>query len=101
MTSQREKAKRIAWIVSERIREVTTPGLGQWAPTWQIVGEQSDRFMDALYQWELSGTRDDLDAVQREVEALLGAWRLADTRYQVSRLAETPEAVGELTEGAA
>ena len=88
MSNRREKARKIAWIVSERIREVTTPGLGQWEPTWELVAEPSDRFMDALYAWEGSGLPADLEAVQREVEALLGAWRVADAKYRVSRLAD-------------
>ena len=88
MSNRREKARKIAWIVSERIREVTTPGLGQWQPTWELVAAPSDRFMDALYQWERSGLPDDLEAMQRQVEALLDAWRGADTKFQVSRLAD-------------
>ena len=55
----------------------------------------SDAFVDALYLWETSGTRDDLEAMQREVEALLDVWRVADAKFRVSHLADTPEAVRE------
>ena len=95
MSSRREKARKIAWIVSERIREVTTPGLGQWEPTWEIVAEPSDRFMEALLAWEHSGLPADLEAVQRAAEALVDSWRGADTKRQVARLAGSPEAVRE------
>ena len=95
MSSRREKARRIAWEVSERIAAATSPGLGHWPPTWELVAEPSDRFMDALYAWEGSGLPADLEAVQREVEALLDAWRGADTKRQVARLAGSPEAVRE------
>ena len=91
MSRRREKARRIAWIVWERIREVTTEGLGAWGPTWELVAEPSDRFMDVLYLWETSGTCDDLEAVEREAEALVAAWRGADTKFQVSRMIDTPE----------
>ena len=97
MSSRREKARRITFIVTERIREVTTEGLGAWGPTWELVAEPSDRFMDTLYLWETSGTRDDLEAMEREAEALVAAWRGADRKFQVSRLVDTLEAVGELT----
>ncbi len=92
MSSRSEKARRIAWIVSERIKEVTTPGLGASAPTWELVAEPSDRFMDALYEWETSGASDDLESVKREAEALVGAWREADRVYRDS-LTEVPEGV--------
>ena len=88
MSSQREKARRIAAIVWERITEVTTEGVFAWGPTWELVAEPSDLFMDRLYEWEQSGLPDDLESVQRVAEALLDAWRGADTKFQVSRLAD-------------
>ena len=97
-SGQREQARQIPWSVAERIRQVSTEGLGRWDATWELVAEPSDVFMDALYQWEQSGMPDDLDAVHRTAEALLDAWRGADTAFQVSRLADAPEAI---TEGAA
>ena len=92
--ARREQARKIAWEVSERIRDATSPGLGKWPPTWEIVTGPSDRFMDALYQWETSGARDDLEAVRRGAEALVLAWRRADIKFHVSRLQDAPEAVG-------
>ena len=88
MPSQREKAKRIASIVAERVRQVSTEGLGRWEPTWEIVAVPSDRFMDSLYHWEQSGTRDNLEAVHQSAEALVNSWRVADTKFKVSRLAD-------------
>ena len=70
-----------------------------WDSAWELVAEPSDVFMDALYQWEQSGMPDDLDAVHRTAGALLDAWRLADTQYQVTRLSDA-EAVGLLKESA-
>ena len=93
-SSQREQARKIAWSVAERIRQVSTEGLGRWDSAWELVAEPSDVFMDALYQWEQSGKPDDLDAVHRTAEALLDAWRKADTKFQIAHLAETAEAGG-------
>ena len=98
MSSQREKTRRIAWIVSEQIREVTTPGLGRWGPTWEFVAAPSDRFMDSLYLWETSGARDDLEAMQRHAEALVTAWREADTQFQISRLEDGESPMPVVTE---
>ena len=96
--SQQEQARRIAWSVAEKVREVTSSGLGRWDTAWEIVAEPSDLFVDQLYRWEQSGMPDDLDAVHRAAGALVAAWRGADTAFQVSRLADAPEAI---TEGAA
>ena len=92
MNSRSEKARRIAWIVFERIREVTTPGLGQWDPAFELVSEPSDRFTDTLYQWENSGLAEDLKAVEQTGVDLVAAWREADRLYRDS-LTEVPEGV--------
>ena len=88
MSSRSEKGRKIAWIVTERVREVTTPGLGRWDPAWELVSGPSDCFMDALHQWETTGTPEDLENVHGSAEALVAAWRKADTKFQVSRLAD-------------
>ena len=90
MRSRGEKARRIAWIVWERIGEVTSPGLGRWAPSFAVVSEQMDAFIDTLYQWEHSGLPEDLEAVQQTAESLVAAWREADRLYRESFI-EVPE----------
>ena len=92
MNSRREKAQRIARVVSERIAEVTVPRLGRWAPSFVLVSEQSDAFMDSLYQWEHSGLPEDLKAVEQAGVVLVAAWREADRLYRDS-LTEVPEEV--------
>ena len=87
-SSQREQARKIAWSVAEKIRAATTPRLGMWDSAWEQVSGPSDLFMDALYRWEQSGLPEDLDAVHRAAGVLVGAWRGADTRFQVARLAD-------------
>ena len=76
MNSRSQKASRIAWVVSERIGEVTSPGLGRWNPTWELVAEPSDRFMDTLYEWENSGLPEDLEAVEQAGVDLVAARRI-------------------------
>ncbi len=90
MISRREKARRIAQVVSERIAEVSTRGLGRADLVWESVRRPSDSFMDALALWELSGSPDALEAVELEAEALVAAWREADQRYRES-LADAQE----------
>ena len=92
MISRREKARRIARVVSERITEVTIPGLGRWAPSFVLVSEQSDILMDSLYRWQHSGLPEDLKAVEEAGVVLLAAWREADRLYRDS-LTEVPEEV--------
>ena len=86
--SRSEQARKIARGVSERIREAITEGLAHWPPTWELVAGPSDSFMDRLYEWEGSGLPADREAVQRAAEALVDTWRVADTKFQVSRLAD-------------
>ena len=88
VSRQQEQARKIAWSVAEKIREATSSGLGRWDLAWEIVAEPSDLFVDALYRWEQSGLPEDLDAVHRAAGVLVGAWRGADTRFQVARLAD-------------
>ena len=83
---------RVAQIVSERVKEVTTPGLGRWKPAWELVADPSDRFMDALFEWERSGSTEDLEAMQVKAEALIAAWREADRAFRTSLRAEIPGA---------
>ncbi len=90
MSSRQEKAHRIARIVAERIGEVTTPGLGKWAPSFVMVAEASDGFMDTLHEWEKSG--EDLKAVEQAGVGLVAAWREADRLYRDS-LTEVPGGV--------
>ena len=93
MNSRREKARRIAWIVSEDIRGVTTPGLdSRWNDVRGLVTKPADCFMDALYQWEQSGLREDLEAVKQAGVDLVQAWREADRLYRGS-LPEVPAGV--------
>ncbi len=93
MNSRSEKGRRIARVVSEQIAEVTSPGLGGWDPAWGFVASLSDRFMDALALWELSGSSDDLEAVELEAVVLVAAWQEADQKYQEFLRAEAPEVV--------
>ena len=90
--SRREEAKRIAWSVSERIAEVTTPGLGGWTPSFVMASHESDAFMDFLYTWERSGLEEDLKAVEAVSVVLVAAWKEADRLYRDS-LTEVPEGV--------
>ena len=92
MNSLRDRAQKIALIVSSRIAEVTTTGLGSWAPSFIMVSEESDEFMDMLYAWENSGLPEDLEAVEQAGVDLVAAWREADRLYRDS-LTEVLEGV--------
>ena len=92
MRSRREQARRIAWIVSEDVRQVTNPGVGKWAPSFVMVAEESDEFIDTLYEWEKSGLPEDLEVVKQAAVDLVAAWKEADRLYRDS-LTEVPEGV--------
>lgn len=92
MSSRREKARRIARVVSERIAEVTTPGLGRWDEAWEVVAEPSDYFMDALHLWETDAAQSSA-AVELAAQRLVDAWRQADKKFLEPHRAETPEVV--------
>ena len=93
MNSRTKNGRRIARVVSEQIAKVISPGLSGWDPVCGFVGSPSDRFMDALALWELSGSSDDLEAVELEAVVLVAAWREADQKYQEFLRAEAPEVV--------
>ena len=93
MNSRSKKGQRIARVVSEQIAKVTSPGLVRWGPSFVMVSEQMDAFIDSLYQWEHSGLSEDLETVQQDSEALLAAWLEADRLYQESLLTGVPEVV--------
>lgn len=93
MVDRHEKARRISWVVSERIGEVTTGGLSGWGPVWDFVEEPADAFLDAVARWEAKGSPDDLSDVQSRAEALVAAWREADQEYRESLRTEGREVV--------
>lgn len=93
MIDRREKASRISRIVSQRIGEVTTRGLGRWGPAWDFVAEPSDAFLDALDRWETEGSPDGLEDVQSRAEAFVAAWRDADQQYQIAGRPDKRETV--------
>ena len=92
LRGRREQARRLAWSVSERIAEATTPELGKWAPAFVMVSHQSDALMDFLYTWERSGLEEDLKAVEAASVVLVAAWKEADRLYRDS-LTDVPEGV--------
>ncbi len=57
MTSdeRRERADRLCRILSERVAELVSVGLGHWDEAWELVEEPSGHFLDLLHAWEDCG----------------------------------------------
>ncbi len=52
------RGKTLCATLVEDIAKVASPGLGRWPDAWEIVGEESADFMDALLSWEETGEPD-------------------------------------------
>ena len=80
--TRRDKARIVAERVAARIREVTPVGLGHWEPVWELVAEPSDRFMDALAEWQTGdspSTRSKLEAASAD---LIETWAEAARQWK-------------------
>lgn len=78
----RTRTRKLCRLLAERIGEVTSPGLGRWGPTWEIVAEPSDHFMDALAEFERTGEEEAMDQAKERCLEVLAAWKEAERRFQ-------------------
>lgn len=92
MTSD-ERARIVCARVDERIREIAPPGLGRWGPSWLMVAEPSDAFLDALSAWLEKDTPETREPLQAAADELVRAWRRAGERWKVEGR-EAAEALG-------
>lgn len=72
-----ERGRLICQRVTRRIAEVAPPGLGLWAPAWEIVATPSDYFLDRLKEWESRDAAQTRTALEGAVNELVRAWRTA------------------------
>ncbi len=81
---RREKARIVAERVAKRIHEVSPVGLGHWEPVWEIVGNPSDVFMDALAEWETEDSSDMRSKLEVASTDLIEAWAEAARRWKAA-----------------
>ena len=93
VSKRRERSRKLCRLLSERIGEVTPPGLGRWDPAWERVRGPSTRFLDALGRWEASGQEDDMDRAKALALDVLEAWKQAERKYRDLDRPHTPEEV--------
>lgn len=68
--------------VTKAVGEAAPPGLGRWDPAWELVAEPSDAFLDALADYQATGSRDAEERIQRTANELVAAWREAALQYR-------------------
>lgn len=81
--SRRDGAAVARWV-AERVQEVAPPGLGRWAPAWDLVEPPSMEFLDALARWEESGTVEDREAARAAAGDVVKAWREAAQLWEAT-----------------
>ena len=91
VTGRRERSRTLCRIVSERIGEIASPGLGRWDPAWEIVREPSARLLEALAGWERTGDEEAMDRAKAVAVEVVQAWREAERAFRKSRLPERTE----------
>lgn len=91
VTGRRERSRKLCRIVSERIGEIASPGLGRWDPAWEIVRESSVRLLDALAAWERTGEEAAMDRAKDVAVEVVQAWHAAERASRKSRLPERAE----------
>lgn len=93
LEARRARSAKVCRLLSERIGQVTSPGLGRWDLAWEIVRAPASRFLDALIRWEESGQEEDMDRAKTHALEVLDAWKEAERRYQQLGRPHTPEEV--------
>ena len=79
---RKERSRQLCRILTRYIHEKTSPGLGHWEPTWEIVEQESNTFLDMLADYEYTAHEDYFDWAKEAAWALLGRWQDAEAFYQ-------------------
>ena len=73
------------------IREVVPVGLGHWGPVWTFVADPSDRFMDALKEWEAEESPSTRSKLQGAIADLVKAWKEGVRQWEAAGSPPLPE----------
>ena len=77
-----ERTTRLCRELSRRISEAASPGLGNWAPAWEMVESVSEQFLDLIHEWEETEDSDARRRLEHSAGAVLDAWKEADRLYR-------------------
>lgn len=88
----------VARWVTDRVREVAPPGLGNWAPAWEIVEGPSREFLDVLVRWEATGSEEDREAVKAAGGEVVAAWRQAARQWEAIGRPSEPRSLNRAVE---
>ena len=80
----RDRGTRICQRLSQAVSELVPEGIGCWPEAWDIVAKSDADFMLALAMWEADPTDESAAAVKVAYGAILKAWRLAATQYDLN-----------------
>ena len=93
MAARRARSEKVCRLLSDRIGQVTSPGLGRWDLAWEIVRGPSSCFLEALEKWERTGKEESMDRAKALALEVLDAWKEAERRYQELGRSHAPEEV--------
>jgi hypothetical protein len=79
--ARREWADALCRQLSDAVAQTTTPQVREWEPAWQLVEVPSRALLDALAEYEASGTDQALERAAERAELVLCAWRDAAALY--------------------
>lgn len=88
MIDRGEARREIAQRVTERVNRAAPKGVGHWAPSWDLVGPASERFLDALDAWVHQDTGETRSRVNSAAKELEDSWRLAGLLWDLVRARE-------------
>jgi len=80
-----ERAKRICRFLADRIAQEVPEGLGRWDVAWSIVEQPSTQFLEALHDWEQTGSADAERRLHDARDLVLNAWREAARQWSAQR----------------
>ncbi|MCH8479696.1 MAG: hypothetical protein LAT56_17420 [Wenzhouxiangella sp.] len=87
LESRRARTRKLCRLLSERVGQVASPGLGRLDWVWEAVEEPSTRLLDQLAKWEATGKEEHMDRAKAETLAVLEAWKSAEREYRRQRSA--------------
>ena len=85
---RRRRGRTICASLVDDIGKVGTPGRGLWPEAWDVVGEESAAFMEALLRWEETGDPNLINRLKELYDRVVSSWRDAAGLYELKSRGE-------------
>lgn len=82
LDSRRGEGDKLCRCLVRQLSGLVSPGIGRWAPVWEIVEGPSYHLLKCLEGWEQTGDQTDLDRAKAASQEVLAAWKEAESRFQ-------------------